>query len=225
MEFLASLVDAVKKYGMEPLVLCLMPNHWHGMFQEGETPMGEVLQPVLTKFAMRSNLRNGRIGHVFQGRFKSFPLDSTEKAKELLRYIHKNPIRAKLVDDPALWPWSSHAEYAGLKPESTVSTRLLLSSFSEDPAAARKLYLDFMKGDPPKGVRPDFIPTLDELASRLEREAGFTPGALRMGASGSRSLHERHRFIRLAVQAGVPPGDIAAYLRISRSTVFYAQRA
>lgn len=210
---------------MQPLSLCLMPNHWHAMVKEGIVPLGEVLQPVLTKFAMRSNLRNGRIGHVFQGRFKSFLVNTVEKAKELLRYIHKNPIRAKLVDDIALWPWSSHGEYAGLKPETTVSTTLLLSSFSGDPATARKLYLEFMQEEAPEGVRPDFVPVLMDLASRVEREAGIAPGTLRRGSPDSKAFRERHRFIRLAAKAGVRPSHIANYLHVSCSTVFYAQRA
>jgi hypothetical protein len=178
----------------------------------------------LTKFAVRSNIRNGRRGHVFEGRFKSFLLDSVEKAKHVLRYIHKNPLRAKLVADVAAWPWSSHREYAGQGGEPRVSTALLLSSFSEDPLIARRLYLEFMTEEIPEGVRPDMVPVLNRLAAQVESEASLPTGALRSPGGGADLCRERHRFIRLADRAGVRAADIAAYLGVSRSTVFYAQR-
>lgn len=224
LEFTASFSEAAKKGGMQPLTLTLMPNHWHALVREGAIPIGEVLQPVLTKFAMRSNRRNGRDGHLFQGRYKAYLIDSDAKVKEVFRYIHKNPLRAKLVEDISQWPWSSHHEYAGLEPESTVSTDFLLSLFAEDKPTAQKRYLEFMKQDPPKGVRPDMVPALDALARHVEQYEGFPPGTL-SGEGGDLEVRRaRHRFIRLAVKAGVRPVDIAAYLHVSPSTVFYAQR-
>lgn len=209
---------------MQPLGLCLMPNHWHALVKEGPTPIGEILQPVLGRFALVSNRRNGRNGHLFHGRFKDVLIETTEGAKEVLRYIHKNPVRAKLVEDAADWPWSSHAEYAGIKPENTVSTDLLLSAFSDDPATARRLYIEFMAQAVPEGVRPVMLPTLNRLAARVEGEAGLPPGTLRGSSRDGSTVRERHRFIRLAARAGVKSHDIAAYLGITRSSVFYALR-
>jgi hypothetical protein len=201
-----------------------MPNHWHALVIEGETPIGEILHPVLGRFAFVSNRRNGRSGHLFQGRFKDDLVETTEGAKEVLRYIHRNPLRAKLVENLDDWPWSSHAEYAGSKPESIVSTNLLLSAFSEDPSTARRLYVEFMAQDVPEGVRPDMLPTLNRAAERVEGEAGLPPGTLRGSRRDPAAVRERHRFIRLVATAGVKSQDIAAYLEISRSSVYFAIR-
>lgn len=223
-EFLGSFIETIKGGDMQPLGLCLMPNHWHALVLVGAVPIGEVLQPILSKFALRSNLRNGRNGHVFGGRFKSYLLDSLEKAKHVLRYIHKNPLRAKIVTDPSDWPWSSHEAYTRENSGNGVSTSLLLSTFSNDPSMARRRYIEFMKEEVPEGVRPDMLPVLNDLAARVERESCLSTGALRSSVDNPTLCRERHRFIRLADRAGVRAVDIAAYLRISRSTVFYAKR-
>lgn len=223
-EFLAAFLEAARQGGLLPLGLCLMPNHWHALVKEGEIPLGEILHPVLGRFAFVSNRRNGRSGHLFQGRFKDDLVETTEGAKEVLRYIHRNPLRAKLVENLDDWPWSSHAEYAGNKPESTVSTGILLSAFSEDPAAARQLYVEFMAQKVPEGVRPDMLPTLNRTAARVEGEGGLPPGTLRGSRRDPDAVRERRRFIRLVAAAGVKPQDIAAYLGISRSSVFFAIR-
>lgn len=222
--FLAAFLKAAREGGMAPLALCLMPNHWHALVREGETPLGEILQPVLGRFALVSNRRNGRSGHLFEGRFKDDLIETTEGAKEVLRYIHRNPLRAKLVENADDWPWSSHGEYAGTKPESTVSTGILLSAFSEDPPTARRLYVEFMAQAVPEGVRPDMLPTLNGTAKRVEGEAGLPPGTLRGARRDPAAVKERHRFIRLVAKAGVKSQDIAAYLGISRSSVYFAIR-
>lgn len=223
-EFLDKFVTAAKKGEMVPLALCLMPNHWHALVKEGPTPIGEILRPVLGRFALVSNLRNGRSGHLFQGRFIDIPIETTEGAKEVLRYIHKNPLRAKIVADIGDWPWSSHHEYAGSKPADTVSTDIMLSAFSDNPELARRLYLEFMVQEVPEGVRPHMLPTLNGLASSIEGMAGFPAGTLRGKRRDAAAVLERHRFIRLAAKAGVKSHDIAAYLGISRASVFYAIR-
>lgn len=224
-DFLGSLEVEAKKGWFEMHGHTLMPNHWHGMAREGPVPIGRVMHSVLTKFAVRSNKFNGRTGHVFQGRFKSYLVRSDEEAKEVLRYFHYNPVRAGLVEEPAQWRWSSHGEYAGTVPERLTSTGLILSAFSPDTAIARAAYLRFMSQPPPKGVRPDCIPTLDRLAATVERQSCLGAGALREGNLSEAERLVRNRFIRLAAEAGVPARFIAAYLNVSPSTIFSAIRS
>lgn len=224
-DFLGSLEAESKKGWIEMHGNALMPNHWHGIAREGPVPIGRVMQAVLTKFAVRSNKFNGRSGHVFQGRFKSYLIRSDEEAKEVLRYIHYNPVRARLVEDPAQWRWSSHGEYAGTVTERLTATGLILSSFSPDTAIARAAYLKFMSQPPPQGVRPDCIPTLDRLAGTVERQSGLPTGSMRNGPLGLHGRLTRDRFIRLAAEAGVPARYIAAYLKVSPSTIFSAIRS
>jgi REP element-mobilizing transposase RayT len=59
------------------------------------------------------NVKRGRSGHLFQGRYKAILVDIDEYAKELSRYIHLNPVRAKIVETPEEYDWSSYQFYIG----------------------------------------------------------------------------------------------------------------
>ena len=77
-----------------------------------------------------------RIGHLFQGRFKSILVDDEDYLKELIRYIHLNPVRAKLVSDPQQYFWSSHKAYLELDEFSWLTKERLLKKFDNVPKLA-----------------------------------------------------------------------------------------
>ena len=92
------------------------------------------------------NHRNIRKGHLFQGRFKSILVDADEYLKQLSRYIHLNPVRAKLVEHPADHPWSSYPVYIGkAKSPDWLETDWLLSQFGKNRKGAEKNYKDFVE--------------------------------------------------------------------------------
>jgi REP element-mobilizing transposase RayT len=77
----------------------LLPNHFHLLLRTGATPISMVLRRVLTGYAIGYNTRHCRHGHLFQNRFKSILCQEDGYLLELVRYIHLNPLRAKMVDD------------------------------------------------------------------------------------------------------------------------------
>ncbi len=103
------------------LAYCLMPNHVHLVLWTRED--GEVsrwMQWLMTAQVRRHHRRHGTDGHLWQGRFKAFPIQRDEHLLSVLRYVERNPLRAKLVDRAEDWPWSSlgaaGADAAGANP-------------------------------------------------------------------------------------------------------------
>ena len=97
---------------------CIMGNHWHLLLwprQDGE--LSEFMQWVTNTHSKRWHTAHGTtgIGHVYQGRFKSFPVQSTEHYLKVLQYIESNPLRAKLVKDSCDWQYSSLAIRNGIE--------------------------------------------------------------------------------------------------------------
>jgi len=90
---------------------CLMPTHAHLLLKRGEVPVAKAMQRVQSVFAHKYNKPRSRIGHVFQGRYHAFVVSNDRYLLSLLRYIHMNPVRAGLVEDPGDWEYSSHGYY------------------------------------------------------------------------------------------------------------------
>ena len=87
---------------------CLMDNHYHLLI---ETPMGNLskgMQLLNGIYTQKFNRRHNKVGHVFQGRFKAILVDKDSYLLELSRYIVLNPVRAKMVNSPHEWKWSSY---------------------------------------------------------------------------------------------------------------------
>jgi putative transposase len=106
--FLDLLADAKARYPVEVLGFCLMPNHFHLILQPS-TPdaLSPFMQWWLTSHVRRYHQHYRGHGHVWQGRFKSFPIQQDAHLLTVLRYVLRNPVRAGLVTRPYEWPWSS----------------------------------------------------------------------------------------------------------------------
>ncbi len=94
----------------------LIPNHFHILLRTGPTPLSKVMRRLMTGYAVTFNLRHRRAGHLFQNRYKSVVCEEDPYLLELIRYIHLNPLRAKLVEDlKALdkYPWTGHSAILG----------------------------------------------------------------------------------------------------------------
>lgn len=113
---------------------CLMPNHIHLLIQEKEECLSEVIKSVATSYAQYYNLRYEHCGHLFQGRFRSEPVDDWDYFETLLRYIHQNPVSGGLVSKAIDYEWSSWREYErpSLCPIKICSVKSVLSRISLD---------------------------------------------------------------------------------------------
>lgn len=99
---------ACQRLPMRLLGYCLMPNHFHLLLWPHEDgDLGRWMQWLLTSHVRRYHRQYGGSGHVWQGRFKAFPIQLDEHYLTVLRYIERNPLRAKLTRRAEIWPWSS----------------------------------------------------------------------------------------------------------------------
>ena len=106
--FLELLELGCERLPMRILGYCLMPNHFHlVLWPHGDGDLSRWMQWLMTSHVRRYHRHYGGSGHVWQGRFKAFPIQQDEHLLTVLRYIERNPLRAKLVRRAEAWNFSS----------------------------------------------------------------------------------------------------------------------
>ncbi|MEO7538547.1 MAG: transposase [Pyrinomonadaceae bacterium] len=108
---------------------CLMTNHVHLLIERQAEPIGRIMQRLLTAYSQYYNRKYRRVGHVFQGRHKAILCQSQGYLGRLVRYIHLNPVRARMVTLPEHYPYSSHSSYLGIVPAGIVDVDPVLRLF------------------------------------------------------------------------------------------------
>jgi len=128
--------------GLTVYAWALLPNHRHLLVRTGATPLARAMRSLLTGYAGAFNRRHRRRGHLFQNRYKSIVVEEEPDLLELVRYLHLNPLRAKVVPDlRALdrYPYSGHAVLLGRRRCPWQDTASVLGRFaSVDPGRARR---------------------------------------------------------------------------------------
>jgi len=104
------------EHGAAIIAYCLMPNHYHLLIrQETDEPLSRFINVVFNGYVQAVNLQQGRSGTLFEGRFHDRCVDQWPSLVHLCRYIHRNPVKAGLVERPADWPFSNYREWVGLR--------------------------------------------------------------------------------------------------------------
>jgi len=109
--FIEVLKEAVSLWNIKVTAYCLMPNHYHLLLQTPEGNISRCMRHINGVYTQRYNRRNKYDGQLFRGRYKSILLDSENYLMVLVRYIHRNPLRAKMVTGLEDYAWSSHNGY------------------------------------------------------------------------------------------------------------------
>lgn len=125
---------------------CLMGNHFHLLVETPEANLSVGMRQLNGAYSQRYNRRHGKVGHVFQGRFKAVLVERDSHLLELARYVVLNPVRAGMVADTGDWPWSSYHAMLGHEPSPDwLETDWLLSQFGKRRADAVQRYVDFVR--------------------------------------------------------------------------------
>ena len=106
--FLSRLGRCSERFELDVFAYVLMRNHYHLLVRTHEANLSRAMQWLGVSYSSWHNARHHRIGHLFQGRFKSFIIQETAYIYRLLLYIHRNPLRAKATEDLADYCWSSY---------------------------------------------------------------------------------------------------------------------
>lgn len=147
LRFLEILAFKKKETGLILFAYCLMDNHVHLLLREGNETLGVTMKRINVSFASYFNHKYHRIGHLFQDRFKSEPVEDERYLLAVIRYIHQNPVKAGIVDHAGRYKWSSHSEYVETKTNLHVDIDLILSIFASDQIKARLLFAQFMEDE------------------------------------------------------------------------------
>ncbi len=110
-KFLDILRECKEICRFELFAYCLMGNHIHLLVKEGQEPLGQMFKRICGRFVYWYNIKYRRVGHLFQDRFKSEPVDSEKYFLTVVRYIHQNPTKAGLCKNIEDYAYSSYSEY------------------------------------------------------------------------------------------------------------------
>jgi putative transposase len=144
-KFLEYLESASKRYDAAIHAYCLMDNHYHLLVETPSGNLPQIMRHINGAYTTYFNVKRQRSGHLFQGRYKAILIDIDEYAKELSRYIHLNPVRAKMVEAPEEYGWSSYQFYIGKKESPEWLCRdFILGYFGKKVSTAQKHYQQFV---------------------------------------------------------------------------------
>jgi REP element-mobilizing transposase RayT len=166
----------------------LMTNHAHILLRSGLAGLSKFMRRLLTGYAITYNRRHKRHGHLFQNRYKSIVCDEDSYFLELVRYIHLNPLRAKLVKDiPELdrYRWCGHSVLMGRIKNEWQDRDYVLSWFGEKEGKAKKAYSQYVKQGISLGRRPELV------GGGLVRSLGGWSEVLSMRRDGKRLLTDQ----------------------------------
>ncbi len=143
----ALIADGLERHQHRIHAYCWMTNHVHMAIQCHDLPLAGFMRFVAGQYARSTNKKMNRSGHLFERRHRAILVQADSYLKELVRYIHLNPLRAGLVDSPADYRWCSHQAYLHGNPPSWLTLNWVLSMFGSSLASARCQYAHFMQAD------------------------------------------------------------------------------
>jgi len=159
-----NLIDRLSTLLPETQTACyawaLLSNHAHFLFRSGSAGISTLMRRLLTGYAIYFNRRYRRHGQLFQNRYKSIICQEDIYFKELVRYIHLNPLRAKLVADIKelnKYPYSCHSVLMGKQKQKWCDTKYVFSYFGKKVSDSRKFYLSYVKEGIDQGRRPELV--------------------------------------------------------------------
>ena len=238
--FFETIETATYRYKVLVNEACQMTNHYHLVLSTPRGNLSAFMQYLNGVFAQASNRRHGRTGHLFEARFRSIVVQRDSYLRRASRYVVRNPVRARMVTDPAAWEWSTFRATAGLEaPPAWLHTDWLRDAFGgASEKEAQDEYRRFVTEPTQRATRFDTsvivcgTPTFKRLMLKEARRARpdrLLPPSIRalsrptlddllrneeLGKTNrDLAMHEAH------VVHGYTMTQIGAFLRLDRSTV------
>ena len=142
--FLAYLSYCKTRFPFRLYAYALMKNHIHLLVEVEKVPLSKIMQSFLFRYTQYFNRRYRQVGHLFQGRYKAIVCDKDAYLLELVRYIHLNPVRARVVKRPEDYVWTGHLSYLGKREEDLIDQGFVLDQLGEDLSSAKRRYRRFV---------------------------------------------------------------------------------
>jgi len=171
--FLSILALAKARHPVKIFAFSLMPNHFHFVIESSHhRSLSQFMQWLLTSHVRRYHNHYGSSGHVWQGRFKSFPVQRDEHLLMVLRYVLQNPVRSGLAESVDGWPWSSWCR-SGLADPWPVEVEASWLTKVDDPLSALELVSIRESANRQRPFREKNWPT--KIASQFGLESTMRP--------------------------------------------------
>jgi putative transposase len=239
--FLSTLAHVNERFHWICHAYCLMNNHYHLVIETPDGNLSKGMRQLNGVYTQKFNKRHGRVGHVFQGRFKAVLVQKDSHFLEVCRYVVLNPVRAKTVGHPRQWKWSSYCATIGKAPaQDCLTVGEILIHFGLHRAIAQEKYCEFVQagiGSPSiwddleaqslLGVE-GFAEGLRHLVTEKQQLREIPKGQRFVGrptmeklfSQKSRSKTSRDRLIAKAVtEFGYSQIDLASFLGLHYSTI------
>ncbi|MEI6510178.1 MAG: transposase [bacterium] len=172
--FLTLLQQINRRYHWLCHAYCLMQNHYHLLIETPDANLSQGMRQLNGVYTQGFNRRHDHPGHVFQGRFRAIVVEKESYLPELCRHLALNPVRAKLVDQPGKWPWSSYGGTAGLEvAHPCLTVDWLLGHFAAERNEAQRIYQAFVEegegqAGPRIGARGQNVLGDEEFTARMK---------------------------------------------------------
>lgn len=143
--FLSIFGKVCRHYNWCCYAYCLMSNHYHLVLETAEANLSRGMQQLNSVYSQRFNRRHKRIGHVFQGRYKSIHVDKDSYLLEVIRYVLLNPVRAYICKSAGQYTWSSYREMIGKRvAPDWLNLDWALSQYGNQVSTARKRFIEYV---------------------------------------------------------------------------------
>jgi len=185
LEFYYRIKKLLPESDMRMYAWSIMSNHFHFILQTGTRSLAGFMRQLLTGYAVFYNKIHKRAGHVFQNRYKSIVCDKDEYLLSLIRYVHLNPVKAKIVDWSGLkrYRWTGHKELIREQKGGLISGNEVLSYFDQKRSLAMKTYAEYVR----EGIELDE----DYMGGGLIRSMGGMSETQKLKKDDRQSYDER----------------------------------
>jgi len=147
-DFINRLEKNLEGSGAKCFAWAVMTNHAHLLIRTGEKKLSRIMRGLLSGYATKFNIKHKRSGHLFQNRYKAIICEEEEYLLELIRYIHLNPVRAKIVknmEELDSYEWTGHSVIMGKREKEWQEVKELLERFGCENRQAREKYRRFVE--------------------------------------------------------------------------------
>lgn len=132
-----------KEYSFQLYCYCLMSNHVHLQIATDDTEIWTIMKKINWSYSKYFNKKYDKVGHLFQNRYYSDIIEDDAYLLQTSKYIHLNPVKAGIVDQPIKYPWSSYGVYMGVYKNSLIHEDDTLVYFQYD----RSLYKEYVESE------------------------------------------------------------------------------
>lgn len=239
-EYLISLLKEYKEVmEFEIYGYVIMGNHYHFIIKIGLVPLKNIMQRINNKFSRYYNRKYERTGHVFENRYKGILVIDDRYLLSLLRYVHQNPVAAKICKKVDEYKWSSDFNYRYNKIEDMVNINMILDIFSNNRQLAIRAYKDFMDENIKEDIEAfekvdiigkvntntieDYIKkdkkTLDEILEEITEDTKIF-NEIKKGSRKRYLSKYKKRFVEESIKLNYTMDEIGKTISISDAAVF-----